>query len=120
MLKYMFLWKQNIYLILGLVFEKILNLMDSKHYKIEPFVLHGNSFFMKLPLREKCLYSELFWSAFSRIRTEYGPEKLRIRTLFTHCTLKHEFLTGYVYLLVCAHFDALLLYTSSVIKIDKK
>ena len=22
--------------------------------------------------REKCSYSELFWSAFSRIRTEYG------------------------------------------------
>ena len=25
-------------------------------------------------LHEKCPYSELFWSAFSRIRTEYGPE----------------------------------------------
>ena len=25
-----------------------------------------------LILREKCTYSELFWSAFSRIRTEYG------------------------------------------------
>ena len=24
-------------------------------------------------LRKKCPYSELFWSAFSRIRTEYGP-----------------------------------------------
>ena len=23
-------------------------------------------------LREKCPYSELFWSVFSRIRTEYG------------------------------------------------
>ena len=22
--------------------------------------------------RKKCLYSELFWSAFSRVRTEYG------------------------------------------------
>ena len=30
-------------------------------------------------LREKCLYSELFWSAFSRIRIEYG-EILRIFT----------------------------------------
>ena len=28
-------------------------------------------------LREKCPYSELFWSLFSRIRTEYG-EILRI------------------------------------------
>ena len=24
------------------------------------------------PLREKCRYSELFWSAFSHIRAEYG------------------------------------------------
>ena len=33
---------------------------------------------MTLPaLPEKCLYSELFWSRFSRIRTEYG-EILRI------------------------------------------
>ena len=31
----------------------------------------------RLPLCEKCAYSELFWSAFSRIRTEYG-EILRI------------------------------------------
>ena len=51
-------------------------------------------------LREKCPYSEFFWSVFFRIWTEYGeateylsvfgpnagkyrPEKLRIRTLFT-------------------------------------
>ena len=26
-----------------------------------------------------------FWFVFSRIRTEYGPEKLRIWTLFTQC-----------------------------------
>ena len=26
----------------------------------------------EIPLREKCLYSGLFWSSFSRIRTEYG------------------------------------------------
>ena len=35
------------------------------------------------PLLEKCPYSEFFWSIFSRIRTEYGPEKRRIWTLFT-------------------------------------
>ena len=35
--------------------------------------------------REKCSYSELFWSAFSRIRTEYGeiqsisPYSVRMR-----------------------------------------
>ena len=49
-------------------------------------------------LRKKCTYLELFWSAFSRIRTEYGeirnmndqicgPESLRIRILFTQCIL---------------------------------
>ena len=27
---------------------------------------------IKLLLRKKCPYSELFWSVFSRIRTEYG------------------------------------------------
>ena len=33
--------------------------------------------FTKLTLREKCPYSEFFWSVFSRILTEYG-EILRI------------------------------------------
>ena len=38
--------------------------------------------------REKCPYSDSFWSVIYRIRIEhweilYGPEKLRIRTLFT-------------------------------------
>ena len=52
----------------------------------------------KMALREKCPYSEFFWSAFSRIRTEYlsvfssnpgnyGPEKLRIRILVTQCEI---------------------------------
>ena len=51
-----------------------------------------------LSLREKRPYWDIFWSVFPRIRTEYGeirstvsglnagkcgPEKLRIRTLFT-------------------------------------
>ena len=29
---------------------------------------------LMLALRKKCPYSELFWSVFSRNRTEYGPE----------------------------------------------
>ena len=29
---------------------------------------------VKLTLRKKCPYSELFWSVFSRIQTEYGLE----------------------------------------------
>ena len=39
-----------------------------------------------LPLHEKCPYSELFWPVFSRIRTEYGPEQLQVRTFFTQYT----------------------------------
>ena len=31
----------------------------------------------------KCPYSEFFWSVFSRIQTEHGPEKLRIQKPFT-------------------------------------
>ena len=58
-----------------------------------------NEVFCQRTLREKCPYSEFFWSVISRIWTEYGemlcispysrnvgkcgPEKLRIRTLFT-------------------------------------
>ena len=43
----------------------------------------SNNHLIKLSLREKCLYSEFFWSVFSHIRTQYGPEKLRLRTLST-------------------------------------
>ena len=53
-------------------------------------------------MRYKCPYSKLLWSAFPRIRTEYGqylsmfspnvgkcgPEKLRIRTHLTQCKLR--------------------------------
>ena len=39
---------------------------------------------MNISLREKCPYSELFWSVFFRIRTEYGEifriSPLRIRS----------------------------------------
>ena len=35
-------------------------------------------------LREKCPYSELFWRAFSRIRTEYG-QILRISHIQSEC-----------------------------------
>ena len=44
-----------------------------------------NSVYCRISLREKCPYSEFFWFVFSHIWTEYGPEKLRIRTLFTQC-----------------------------------
>ena len=44
-----------------------------------------------ISLREKCPYSEFFWSAFSRIQSKCGkirPEKLRIRTLHAVSTNK--------------------------------
>ena len=41
------------------------------------------SLFLPFVLREKNPYWEFFWSVLFRIRTEYGSEKLRIRTLFT-------------------------------------
>ena len=34
-------------------------------------------FSLKLTLREKCPYLKFFWSAFSRIRTEYGKTRMR-------------------------------------------
>ena len=36
---------------------------------------------------EKCPYSEFFWSVFSPNAGKYGPEKLRIWTLFTQWEL---------------------------------
>ena len=64
-------------------------------------ILFGVFRYQNLTLRKKCLYSELFWSTFSFIRTEYGEllwidilridilriEILRIRTLFTQCVM---------------------------------
>ena len=40
----------------------------------------------RLALRKKIPYSEFCLPVFSCIRTEYGPEKLRIQTLFTQCS----------------------------------
>ena len=39
---------------------------------------------MELTVRKKCPYSELFWSAFLNAE-KWGPEWLRIRTLFAKC-----------------------------------
>ena len=47
-------------------------------------------------LREKCPYLELFWFAFSRIRTEYGethrisPESVRMRENADQNNLEYE------------------------------
>ena len=42
-------------------------------------ILDSSSNFKSKSLRKKCLYSVLFWSAFSRIRTEYSVS-LRIQS----------------------------------------
>ena len=34
---------------------------------------------IKVTLSKKCPYSELFWSAFSHIRTEYGEIRVSLR-----------------------------------------
>ena len=46
----------------------------------------------QIALCKNCPYSELFRFVFSRILTEYEPEQLRIRTLFTQCRLTFNFL----------------------------
>ena len=56
---------------------------------------------MKIGLRKKCPYSELFWSAFFRIWAEYGeefspnaekcrPEQLGIGTIFKQCSASFQ------------------------------
>ena len=68
------------------------------HLKEKQYTFH--SLITEPTLREKCPYSDFFWSVFFRILTDtnarylsifspntgkYGPEKLRIRTFFTQC-----------------------------------
>ena len=52
------------------------------------WTIKTNKYVSKVNNKDTCIAwkvsnSEFFWSVFYRIRTEYGPEKLRIRTLFT-------------------------------------
>ena len=42
-----------------------------------------------ISLRKKCPYSELFWSVFSRIRTEYGE----VRSIFFKFHFEIEFIS---------------------------
>ena len=59
------------------IFDKIFDYIPHDLF-IEKLCAYG-------PLRKKCPYSELFWSAFSRIRTEYegilciSPYSVRMR-----------------------------------------
>ena len=49
--------------------------------------LHILYFHVTLQFHEKCPYLKFFWSVFSPNAGKYGPEKLRIRTLFTQCSV---------------------------------
>ena len=43
------------------------------------FEQHSNTYTQRHPVRKKCLYSELFWSAFSRIWTENAKNAEKMR-----------------------------------------
>ena len=45
----------------------------------------GGNLVDKVSPHGKCPYSEFFWPVTSLNAEKYGPEKLRIRTLFTWC-----------------------------------
>ena len=64
-----------------------LHIVDSKLEKVDYYHFNVHS---KLTLREKYPYYEFFWSVFSCIRSEYGPEKLQIRKFFTQCHFYHN------------------------------
>ena len=71
-----------------MVTVKIQYFLSTRFFEVvyfEVFGLFHFSFnvFINQSLREKCPYSEFFWSLFSRDAGIYGPEKLRIQTLFT-------------------------------------
>ena len=55
----------------------------SEKYVIYTAPMHSLLKIYDLITAGKVSYLEIFWSVFSRIRTEYRPEKLRIWTLFT-------------------------------------
>ena len=55
-------------------------------WKIKGFLI----FLRVVPLRENWPYLEFFWSVFSPNARKYGPEKLRIQTLLTHCIDRHQ------------------------------
>ena len=72
---------------------------------VVPISNYSIRIYLDMTLREKCRYSEFFWSVFSAfgLNTEkyifslnagkYGPGKLRIQSLFTQCDLKMKHCT---------------------------
>ena len=68
--------------------------------------------FRGISLREKCPYSELFWSAFSQIRTEYGkilrisPYSVRMRENADQINPEYEhFLRSVYFWILPRHYE---------------
>ena len=64
---------------------KIMYHSFSQLLELDLYISFAYNQLIYVSLRDKCPYSEFFWSVFSRIRAQYEPQKLRIRTLFTQC-----------------------------------
>ena len=58
---------------------------QDKQCMYDLFVDTRDQWLRSLPLREKCLYSEIFWYVFSPNAGKYGPGKLIIRIFFRQC-----------------------------------
>ena len=79
---------------LMLLSSHTLTLVDTTSYKFKVKMIHIFKNFLKIPpvllwvkmlglniqLCKKCLYSELFWSLFSRIRIDYGKIRTGVTT----------------------------------------
>ena len=84
---------------LPLLIIRLVSLLFHMFYFFHIVLFIGGSFsgnLRKTSLRNNCPYSELLWSFFSPNTGKYGPELLRIRTLFTHCPFYFEIATGFV------------------------
>ena len=75
--------------------NKSTNCLEISFFRNNNLIIGRNSYYWKVSLREKCPYSDLFWSVFSRIGTEYGgysvslciqSESWKIRTRITSNT----------------------------------
>ena len=75
-------------------------------------LLHIKKYYF-MPLRQKCPYLELFWSVFSRIRTEYeeirsnSPYSVGMRENTDHHNSEYTFHAVYTFLLVFKTVESL-------------
>ena len=77
--------------------------------------IRNNPFFeLCISLREKCPYSDFFWSVFSRIRTEYGEYILRNQSkcgkIRTRKTPNTDTFHAIIYLFIYSLFNVDVIY----------